>query len=123
MKQDVIIPEVINTQPREVQSKDNNININLTKADNRRKYEIHNIHTVSNSTVNNNNYQGMSFFKFVFSLLFLPFVLIFKLFKHIFTKYDFYNKLKIEYKTNKFKSKMRSWTKRHRDLYNLDEVY
>lgn len=123
MNKNIIIPEVVNTQPKESIPRDSNVNINLTKSDNRRKYEIHNIHTISNSTVNNNYNQGISFIRFVFSVLFLPFVLIYKLFRYIFTRFNLYERLKIEYKQNKFKSKMRSWTKKHRDIYNLDEVY
>lgn len=123
MNNPVLIPEVVNQQIREKTPQRHDININLTKADNRRRYEIHNIHTNTTTTTINNNNQGVGFIRFLGTIIFLPFVLVYKLFKFIFMRYDIKNKLGLEYKKNKFNSKMRAWTKKHRDIFTMEEVF
>ena len=113
-----IIPEVVKTQ---LQKDSNQPTLNLKLEQNIDKRISYNQTYTTNNTTNNSIQKG--FFRFVLEILFLPVIIIHKVTKHIFTKYDLKNK----YKAEKIKVAKSKWVNKYlkstNDVYNFEEVF
>lgn len=107
MTKDIIIPEIVKNIP--INSKDNNIIINLKRVENKQQYSY--TSTTSNTTttnnITNNNRGGL--FYYIFQVIKLPFMIIGYIYKKIFNQ-----ELKTVYKDYRAKSKIQT---RERNYY------
>jgi len=122
MKQ-IIIPEVIkNKIPSN--SNQNNLNITLNKIDRRDYSANHESYvTNNNNNITNNNSNKGGLLRFIFDLISLPFKIISKFIKHIFSKYNLKYKFNAEIISIQKDRLKRKMLKKQRNIWNNDEIF
>ena len=114
----MLIPEIVNRNVKE----EKNLNIELKQTNNKYYYSKKNYNNIDNSqntetNINKNSGLIISFIKFLFSILKVPFIILIKIYYYVENKKP-NNKLN---KRSKFYNK---WLKKHKSIYiSKDEIY
>lgn len=120
---EVLIPQIIKKElsnNRDSNSREQTLNINLNNNVDRR---INNTYTNTYNTSNTTYNESGGFFKFIFTIIILPFTIFYKLYEILEKKFDIKQTLKEE----RIKLAKSKWVKKYimstNDSYNFDEIF